>query len=70
MLRPMDTISRFGGDEFTLLFEDLAGEREALLIADRISRAAQAPIALADQRLDHGQHRHHARHRPGVRAGQ
>ncbi len=46
MLRPMDTIARFGGDEFTLLFEDLASEREVLLIADRISRAASAPIAL------------------------
>ncbi len=46
MLRPMDTVARFGGDEFTFLFEDLDSEREVILIADRISRAAAAPIAL------------------------
>ncbi len=46
MLRPMDTIGRFGGDEFTLLFEDLASEREVALIADRVSRAASGPIQL------------------------
>jgi PleD family two-component response regulator len=44
MLRPMDTVARFGGDEFTFLFEDLASEREAILIAERISRAASRPI--------------------------
>jgi diguanylate cyclase (GGDEF)-like protein len=46
MLRPMDTVARFGGDEFTLLFEDLASEREVVLIADRISRTAANPIVL------------------------
>jgi diguanylate cyclase (GGDEF)-like protein len=44
MLRPMDTLARFGGDEFTLLFEDLASEREVVLIAERISRAAALPV--------------------------
>jgi diguanylate cyclase len=45
-LRPMDTVARFGGDEFTFLFEDLASEREVLTIADRISREATLPIEL------------------------
>ncbi len=48
MLRPMDTVARFGGDEFTFLFEELASEREAMLIAERISRTAELPVALAD----------------------
>ena len=48
MLRPMDTIARFGGDEFTLLFEDLSSDREVVLIADRISRAAARPIPFED----------------------
>ncbi|HEY8763641.1 MAG TPA: EAL domain-containing protein [Solirubrobacteraceae bacterium] len=48
MLRPMDTVARFGGDEFTLLFEDLASEREVVLIAERISHAATLPITLDD----------------------
>jgi diguanylate cyclase (GGDEF)-like protein len=48
MLRPMDTVARFGGDEFTFLFEDLASEREALLIAERISNTVGFPIRLED----------------------
>jgi diguanylate cyclase (GGDEF)-like protein len=48
MLRPMDTVARFGGDEFTLLFEDLASEREVVLVAERIARAAQLPIRLEE----------------------
>jgi diguanylate cyclase (GGDEF)-like protein len=46
MLRPMDTVARFGGDEFTFLFEELQSEREVVLIAERISRIASAPIRL------------------------
>jgi diguanylate cyclase (GGDEF)-like protein len=46
LLRPMDTVARFGGDEFTFVFEDLTSEREAVLIADRICRAASPPIEI------------------------
>jgi diguanylate cyclase (GGDEF)-like protein len=46
MLRPMDTVARFGGDEFTFLFEELADEREVVLIAERIARACKIPIPL------------------------
>jgi diguanylate cyclase (GGDEF)-like protein len=48
MLRPMDTVARFGGDEFTFLFEQLEGEREAVLIAERISHSASLPLSLGD----------------------
>ena len=48
MLRPMDTVARFGGDEFTFLFEDLESEREAVLIADRIARTASQPLNLGE----------------------
>src|SRR5207302_456993 len=46
MLRPMDTVARFGGDEFTFLFEDLADEREVVAIAQRISDSAGLPFRL------------------------
>jgi diguanylate cyclase (GGDEF)-like protein len=48
MLRPMDTVSRFGGDEFTFLFEELESEHEAMLIAERITRTAGEPVAIGD----------------------
>jgi diguanylate cyclase (GGDEF)-like protein len=48
MLRPMDTVARFGGDEFTFLFEELESEREAVLIAERISHYASLPLSLGE----------------------
>ena len=48
MLRPMDTVARFGGDEFTFLFEELESEREAMMIAGRISESASQPVMLSD----------------------
>jgi diguanylate cyclase (GGDEF)-like protein len=48
MLRPMDTVARFGGDEFTFLFEELESERQALVIAERIRRSASRPLAVED----------------------
>jgi diguanylate cyclase (GGDEF)-like protein len=44
LMRPMDTVARFGGDEFTFLFEGLTSEREVVLIADRICQAAGRPL--------------------------
>jgi diguanylate cyclase (GGDEF)-like protein len=51
VLRPMDTVARFGGDEFTFLFEDLASPNEAAAIADRVRETATAPIPL--EGIDH-----------------
>jgi diguanylate cyclase (GGDEF)-like protein len=48
LLRPMDTVARFGGDEFTFLFAGLDAETEAALVAQRISRSAGLPLRLAD----------------------
>jgi diguanylate cyclase (GGDEF)-like protein len=45
-LRPTDTVSRAGEDEFTLLLEELPSEREVILIAQRIADAAALPISL------------------------
>jgi diguanylate cyclase (GGDEF)-like protein len=43
---PSDTVARFGGDEFVVLCEDVATERQAREIASRIAVAVAAPIDL------------------------
>ena len=44
VIRPGDTLARYGGDEFTVLCEDLPGEGEAADIAGRICAAVDHPI--------------------------
>jgi diguanylate cyclase (GGDEF)-like protein/PAS domain S-box-containing protein len=45
-LRPSDTVSRFGGDEFVLLCEDIAGEDGAMSAAWRVLQSLARPFML------------------------
>lgn len=45
-VRPSDRITRFGGDEFVVECAGVASDAEAIVIADRIIAAVQAPIRL------------------------
>jgi diguanylate cyclase (GGDEF)-like protein len=46
LMRPMDTVARFGGDEFTFLFEGLDAEPDARVLAERIAQSAAQPLSL------------------------
>jgi diguanylate cyclase (GGDEF)-like protein len=45
-VRPGDTVARFGGDEFVVLCEDLAGEEDAVRIARRTVDAGSRPVEI------------------------
>ncbi len=48
-VRSHDTVARFGGDEFTVLAEDLASAEEAVGIARRLSDSVATPIQIGDE---------------------
>src|SRR5215213_1325564 len=50
-LRPEDTAGRLGGDEFTILVENISSVGEVVQIAERIAETLQPPFALEDQEV-------------------
>jgi diguanylate cyclase (GGDEF)-like protein len=51
LLREVDTLARFGGDEFAILVEGLAGADEAGTMADGVLRQLAAPFRLKRQEI-------------------
>lgn len=49
VLRPDDTLARWGGDEFTVLLETVAQPAEARQVAERLAEAFQTPFLLEGQ---------------------
>ena len=46
VLRPADTVARFGGDEFVMICQDAGEVGHAMRVADRVAEALRAPFRL------------------------
>ena len=50
-IRPGDMVARWGGDEFTLLVDDLRHQADALCVAERIGQRMALPFEVDDRKL-------------------
>jgi diguanylate cyclase (GGDEF)-like protein/PAS domain S-box-containing protein len=50
-IRRCDTVARMGGDEFTLIFENLNGRRDAVLLAEKVLEVFSKPFALGEHTM-------------------
>jgi diguanylate cyclase (GGDEF)-like protein len=50
-VRPDDTVSRFGGDEFVVLCEDVRDEQHARAVAERLRLTLSGPLPVAGREL-------------------
>ncbi|MBI3858528.1 MAG: EAL domain-containing protein [Planctomycetes bacterium] len=48
-VRPGDTVARFGGDEFTILVDDVKSVADCTLVASRIHQQLSTPVRVAGQ---------------------
>ncbi len=50
-LREIDTLARFGGDEFVILLEDIEGQEYASIIAERLQQALKKPFMVSGKEV-------------------
>jgi diguanylate cyclase (GGDEF)-like protein/PAS domain S-box-containing protein len=50
-MRPMDTLARFGGDEFAVLLEDVAKPQEVAEVAERLLKGLEAPFSVENKEV-------------------
>ena len=57
-VRPGDTLSRFGGDEFVIILEGLSSPDDASQVAARVLDALREPVVLSGGARGRGDHEH------------
>jgi diguanylate cyclase (GGDEF)-like protein len=50
-LRPSDTASRFGGDEFAILLDDISSTRDAVAVAERLQSRLMEPLTVGGHEI-------------------
>lgn len=50
-VRPGDVVARFGGDEYTIILQDVQGLNDAVHVAERIRDGLREPMVLPDGRI-------------------
>jgi diguanylate cyclase (GGDEF)-like protein/PAS domain S-box-containing protein len=50
-MRPMDTLARFGGDEFAVLLEDVARPQDVAEVAERILKSLEDPFSVENKEV-------------------
>ncbi len=50
-VRPQDTVARFGGDEFTILLDDIGDVNGAVAVAERITEVLRTPLDFRDREI-------------------
>ena len=51
VVRPADTVARFGGDEFAILLDGVEGSDEAAMVAERLLKAVEAPTVIEGKQV-------------------
>ena len=52
-IRKSDLASRFGGDEFVVLLEDIQNDTQATIVADKIIKSLKEPVDLGNNTIGH-----------------
>ena len=48
-IRQTDTLSRLGGDEFTIIIQDINENFDTVLVAEKVVKAFQTPLLVEGQ---------------------
>ena len=51
VVRPADTVARFGGDEFAILLDGVEGSDEAAMVAERLLKAVEEPTLVEGKQV-------------------